>query len=325
MQKFFNESKAKKDETNKKLDNIALKLNKLDQIEQRLNHLEGSMMTLGVRVSDVEQKNRELEESVSFVSNKFDSEKQNLEKLSIDMKDKIRTQEKTIMEANEVLQKVKTERAEKDKVTNEIIQTVTRTKTDLKRHERTIDTLSRSLESVRRDRDTLQEKVVDLQCRSMKMNLVFTGLGKEPPREETEAKLRQFLKIELDINDDFPLANVHRFGRFYRWKPRPIVARFVYQRDLDLVLDNAYQLKGSPFGVRQQFPAAIEDRRRELYPVLRHYRAEGANVKLARDRLYIDGKLYEPDDESDVEPDQNPDGDDSEQQPMDSVHTDQTG
>lgn len=136
----------------------------------------------------------------------------------------------------------------------------------------------------------------------MKMNLVCTGLGKEYPREDTESKLRTLLSYELGIEHNVEFANVHRFGRHVRNKPRPIVVRFIYQRNLDLVLDNAHYLMGTPYGIHQQFPLSVAETRKELYPVMRHYRRQGANVRLVRDRLYVNGKLYsEPDNNDDTE------------------------
>ena len=54
----------------------------------------------------------------------------------------------------------------------------------------------------------------------------------------------------------------------------------------------AYKLKGSQFGINEQFPAVIEDKRRMLYPVMKKKKREGHAVKMVRDRLYVDGQLY---------------------------------
>ena len=135
-----------------------------------------------------------------------------------------------------------------------------------------------------------------LQWRSMKMNLIFTGLEGESTQENTESKLRDFLYFELGIDDNIQFGNVHRFGRFERGKHRPIVARFLYHNDLQLVKDSAHKLRGSKFGIREQYPAAIEDKRKDLYPLMRRLRGDGENPKLIRDRLYLRGKLLKPDD-----------------------------
>ena len=72
--------------------------------------------------------------------------------------------------------------------------------------------------------------MVDLQRRSMKYNLVFTGLGGEERDEDTESKLKDFLNIELGINWNIEFGNVHRFGKFRKGKNRPIVVRFLYEK-----------------------------------------------------------------------------------------------
>ena len=56
----------------------------------------------------------------------------------------------------------------------------------------------------------MKESLLDLKCRSMKYNLVFTGL-KETPYENTEEKIRGFLGQELGIEHWIEFDNVHRF------------------------------------------------------------------------------------------------------------------
>jgi hypothetical protein len=80
-------------------------------------------------------------------------------------------------------------------------------------------------------------------------------------------------------------------------KPRPIVARFLYYNDLAYVLECAKRLKGEPYGINQQFPAEIENRRRSLFPVMKEAKNRGKRVKLARDRLFINNEEYVPEEE----------------------------
>ena len=89
------------------------------------------------------------------------------------------------------------------------------------------------------------------------------------------------------------LGNLHRFGRYVRGRCRPIVARFLYQEDLDLVLDRAKWLHGSIFSIQRQYPTAMEERRKELIPIMRQLRMEGAVTKLVRDKLFVNGVLYD--------------------------------
>ena len=59
---------------------------------------------------------------------------------------------------------------------------------------------------------------------------------------------------------------------------------------------NAYRFKVSNYGIHEQFPKAVEDKRRELYPIMRDMKnVHGAkNVKLVRDQLYVNGQVYNP-------------------------------
>lgn len=138
--------------------------------------------------------------------------------------------------------------------------------------------------------ENLQNSILDLQCRSMKNNLIFTGLY-EVRDENTEELLRHFLYKEIGIDFRIDFGNVHRFSHKPRGK-RPIVARFIHYNDLQYVLNNAYRLRNTPYGIRQQFPREIEDRRRELYPIQKEAKRLGKRVALIRDRLYIDNELY---------------------------------
>lgn len=137
----------------------------------------------------------------------------------------------------------------------------------------------------------LQNTVLDLQCRSMKNNLIFTNLF-EQRTENVEEKLRAFIYEKLGIEHHIEFGNVHRFGKRSNDRPRPIVARFLYHKDLRLVLDRAKWLKNTPFGIHEQFPNAIEERRKKLYPIQKEARKQGKHVVLVRDKLFIDGMLY---------------------------------
>lgn len=157
------------------------------------------------------------------------------------------------------------------------------------------------IRTFKNEREEMKESLLDLKCRSMKYNLIFTGL-REIPYENTEEMLRGFLREELEIEHWIEFGNVHRFGQRkteienMRKKSfpthRPIVARFIYHRDLAYVLENAKKLKGKLFGINQQFPLEVENKRKQLYPVMKKARNNGHFTRMVRDKLYIDNKLY---------------------------------
>ena len=89
-----------------------------------------------------------------------------------------------------------------------------------------------------------------------------------------------FLYKEIGVDYRIEFGNVHRFSHKPRGK-RPIVARFLYHSDLQYVLNNAYQLRNTPYGIRQQFPKEIKDNRRKLYPIQKEAKRQGNMLYLS--------------------------------------------
>ncbi|KAK3095772.1 hypothetical protein FSP39_018878 [Pinctada imbricata] len=161
-----------------------------------------------------------------------------------------------------------------------------------RRTDTVMNDLNSNMKRITEERDQLKGAVEDLQCRSMKMNLVFHGISGESRQEISEDVIRDFIYYELDIDENFEFGNVHRFGKMNTGKPRPIVARFLYHKQRQLVLRNSYKLQGTRKGISEQFPSSVEERRRKLYPVMKMEKRAGKRVKLVRDALYIDGIRY---------------------------------
>ena len=92
------------------------------------------------------------------------------------------------------------------------------------------------------------------------------------------------------------LDNVHKFGSGVvpgkRGRQRPIVARFLLHIHLAKVLSNTYRLKGKQYGVNQQYPDAIEQAHKWLYPTMKQKTCQGCHGKLVRDVFYVDGQIY---------------------------------
>ncbi|CAC5385504.1 unnamed protein product [Mytilus coruscus] len=100
---------------------------------------------------------------------------------------------------------------------------------------------------------------------------------------------------QLGIDYRIEFGNVHRSRTKGDNRRAPIVARLLYHRNLEYVLGNATRLKGKPYGIREQFPHEIDQKRKDLYPVLKQAKQQNRQASLVRDRLYIDNQLYIPD------------------------------
>ncbi|XP_039870018.1 uncharacterized protein LOC120722883 [Simochromis diagramma] len=143
----------------------------------------------------------------------------------------------------------------------------------------------------------IKESVIDLQARSMRDNLVFSGIP-ESAGEDAEATVKSFIKIHLKLPEDtvknIDFDRVHRLGgvRSRTGRPRPIVAKFGQFKQKEQVKSRGRELKGTDFSVNDQFPKEILERRKVLFPVRRSFIQKGSRAAIAVDRLYVDGQLY---------------------------------
>ena len=100
----------------------------------------------------------------------------------------------------------------------------------------------------------------------------------------------------MDINDHLGFHRVHRINIPDRNDdyPRPIVAKFERSKDREYVRMQALKtLRGKSFGMREQFPNLIENRRKSLYSEMRKARQNKQNkVRLVKKKLYINNIQY---------------------------------
>ena len=139
-----------------------------------------------------------------------------------------------------------------------------------------------------------------IQWRSMRDNLLFTGIAEdaETASEDVKGKLRDFVRTELGITESITFDRAHRIGKHDSQQsfPRPIVAKFHSFQEREMVRWAApAALRGTRYGVREQFPAEIESVRKTLYPVMKAAKANKNNkVRLVRDKLFINNVQYIP-------------------------------
>lgn len=143
----------------------------------------------------------------------------------------------------------------------------------------------------------LKEEVLDLKSRSMRDNLIFTNIP-ERPNVDTEDVLSQFLDNKLSISN-VAFERVHRIRSKNpdirnSNKPPPIVAKFTFFKDREKVRKSGRLLKGTNYGIQEQFPEEIEKRRKPLYPLLRAARRDNKKAGIVKDRLFVEGREVFP-------------------------------
>ncbi|CAC5422043.1 unnamed protein product [Mytilus coruscus] len=212
-----------------KMDQMFKKLSTLDKIDEKLKNIESSLNNLVKNVDTVNTRIDEIEKGMEFVNDSFEVSKTERENLK-------RTVSKIQINNGEIV----------------------------------ID-----LDDIRRDFNNLNERHLDLQTRSMRENLVFTGFSHKNDEtiEETENIIRNFMYRELKMATTVDFHRAHRFGKGTEFrdrkdgiliKTRPIVCRFKNYKDREIVRSSTKELKGTHYGIQEQFPKEINDKRKML-------------------------------------------------------------
>ena len=115
----------------------------------------------------------------------------------------------------------------------------------------------------------------------------------------TETLLYTFLEQNLDTaeeeTNEIPIGRVHRLGKIREGnKPRPIIAKFSFQKDEERILSSARTLAGKNYGISQNFRREIVKIRKGLVKVMKEAKKKGQDTKLVYDKLYINGTRYIP-------------------------------
>jgi len=231
-----------------------------EKIENRLVLIETSVTTVRDDIRQTRSKVTELEKGMDFMNCKF-------------------------------------EEARKERITiqTRITDSTKRTELEFNEIDAQFDELRHEVDYMWHQNNLMHEEILDLKCRSMRSNLLFYGLS-ESPEENPSSLIEQFFENELKLDQKISLGRVHRLGRpkSNNKRPRPIVAQFVFPNDRDLVLRNSHRLKYTGYGVSEQFPPEIVERRKELMPLLKDAKQKDKKAVLVVDSLYIEGERVYP-------------------------------
>jgi len=109
-------------------------------------------------------------------------------------------------------------------------------------------------------------------------NLRFYGIP-ENQQENTRETLNAFMEEKLDMEDpsSIEFQRVHRVGRKYPHKPRPILARFLRYPDREYVFSRRSSLeRDEGFGIGIDLPKSVVEMRKKMIPkmVWKHERRD---------------------------------------------------
>ena len=127
----------------------------------------------------------------------------------------------------------------------------------------------------------LNEKILQMQTRSMKRNVILSGI-EEQKHEDCEKLSKSFFSLKLGV-DDIQVKLAHRLGR---GSNRPLIVKLANVRQKSLIFGSVSKLKGlknaqkKAFRVDDQLPEEINERKRHMFM---HYK--DAKVKNQADRM----------------------------------------
>ena len=148
------------------------------------------------------------------------------------------------------------------------------------------------MNDLRQKYDELLERHLNLDTYSRRNNLVFLGI-KRDANENCSAKVRSILKSNLAIPQ--PDVDSMRFEQCHRISSNPnspIICRFVFREDRELVWSKRFSLRGTKIFIAENFPKDIEERRQKLFPIMRAAKAKNMKAVVKYDKLIIDGTAY---------------------------------
>lgn len=160
-----------------------------------------------------------------------------------------------------------------------------------------VTNLSTQITHLTNDNKIMKETILDLQCLSMRDNLIFSGIPlptatPNDPEKAVKEFMQSSLKIPPETVNMITFHRVHRLTAKDKKRPPPIIAKFEHYKHKELVKSKGKELKDTPFGLNDQFPREIQERRRALLPIMKQLRQEGKRASLSVDKLYVNGTLY---------------------------------
>jgi ribA/ribD-fused uncharacterized protein len=148
----------------------------------------------------------------------------------------------------------------------------------------------------------LNERLIKQESHSRRDNLVFTGIPEAPPgtRDDCLAKVHHIMEAIMKIKDarKMRIVRCHRLGAppstrassGSHDRPRAVICKFHWFGDRQLVWEAKTKLKDSTYGVQEDFPKEILDRRKILLPIMFAARRLHYKAYLVVDRLHLETK-----------------------------------
>ena len=152
--------------------------------------------------------------------------------------------------------------------------------------------------------DVLSNKLEDMVTRSMKENIIISGIEEGEENEETlEETVQKFFSEKMLITPRFDIA--HRIGEKREERgPRPVVVKCASLKEKSRVFQNVSKLKGKKnshgaiYFVSDQYPDGVNEKRRKFSSMIKENKSlpttDQVDMRIRRNQLFINNEVYRP-------------------------------
>ena len=148
----------------------------------------------------------------------------------------------------------------------------------------------------------MQEKIVRIEQKAMKAEIIVTGI-KEQEHEKCEEVAKSFMKDQLQISETISFEDVRRLGRSGR-ENRPLLITLTKLSDKAVIYKHAKNLKGKQnedgayYFINDNLPEVLEERKRVRKAKVKVNKslvvAQQQNLTWKKGELLVDGEEYVP-------------------------------
>lgn len=144
-----------------------------------------------------------------------------------------------------------------------------------------------------------QQKIIDLEDRQRRNNLVVFGITENASETSDELKQKVLCDVfekRLDVKVS-SVERIHRLGKKNGNKARAVIIKFFDYNEKMAILKNCKKLKGTKISVSNDYSQATSQKRRNLWASTKIERERGVKVRLVHDRAFIDNEAFAWDNE----------------------------
>ena len=156
------------------------------------------------------------------------------------------------------------------------------------------DPIEEDIKRIERKRQQLKEKISELEDRSRRKNLRFSGFTEKAEGaetwEESENLIGEFIERNLEMEiKDITIEREHRTGSKLNGKKRAIIVKFLNYKNKDAIL-NQYRQKElwkDNIYVNEDYSKRTEDLRKQLFEQAKEIRNSGKSAKFVYKKLVV--------------------------------------